>query len=120
MSEFSREEVSTHFDRWRAAVDRRDLDEMYVMLADDARGGNCAYGIFLGRDAIIQFARDYWPEGIPNRSIWHVIDGSRVVNKWFETLPGEPSAGNDYTYEGISEFIYAGSGKWSFQHNFPM
>jgi hypothetical protein len=119
MSDWGREEVSSHFSRWRAAVDRRDLDEMHSMLAEDARGGNCKSGIFHGRDAVIKFARDNWPEILPNRSIWHVIDGARVVNKWVETLPGDPPSGRDYSYEGISEFIYAGSGKWSFMYGIP-
>ncbi len=119
MAEFDRNEVSELFIRWRAATDRRDLDEMYEMLAEDAIGGNCKSGTFKGRDAIIQWSQENWPEFLPNRSIWHVIDDSRVVNKWYETLPGEPSAGHDYSYEGISEFIYGGSGKWNFMYGIP-
>ena len=60
-------------------------------------------GTFQGPDAIIQFARDNRPETLPSRSIWHAIDGSRVVNKWLEIPPGEPPAGSDYSYEGITE-----------------
>lgn len=119
MTDFTREEVSAHFDRWRAATDRRDLDEMQLMLTDDAIGGNCVSGTFKGAQNIIAWSRRAWPEIVPNRSIWHVIDGSRVVNKWFEELPGVPANGVRYTYEGISEFIYAGEGKWNYMYGIP-
>ncbi len=33
--------------------------------------------------------------------------------------PVNPPNGRDYSYEGISEFIYAGSGKWSFMYGIP-
>lgn len=119
MSGYARDEVEQHFYRWREAVDRRDLDRMATLLAPDARGGNSQYGVFEGRDAIIQFARDHWPETVPNTSVWHAIDGVRVVDKWQETLPGEPPPGHDYHYHGISELLYAGSGRWGFMYGIP-
>jgi hypothetical protein len=118
MSEFERSEVEAHFTRWRAAVDRRDLAAMAPMLAEDARGGNAVFGIVEGRDKIMEFMQ-YWPESVPNRSVWHAIDGVRVVNKWRETLPGSPPPGSSYDYDGISEFVYGGNGQWSFMYGLP-
>jgi hypothetical protein len=99
-------------------VDKRDLDAMAAMFTADARGGNSVFGIFEGRDAIMQFM-ERWPESVPNRSLWVAIDGPRVVNKWRETLPGTPPAGSDYHYDGISEFHYAGGGQWNFMYGLP-
>ena len=119
MSDPRRDEIERHFARWRDVVDRRDLDAMASMFAPDARGGNAVFGLFDGPEAIIGFARQHWPEAIPNRSVWHVIDGVRVVDKWRETLPGEPSSGSDYDYFGITELLYAGEGKWSYMFGLP-
>lgn len=126
-----RTEVAAHFARWREAVDRRDLDVMASMLAADVRGGNAQFGILEGREAVVGFMRERWPESVPNRSVWHVIDGERVVNKWCETLPGQAPSGEPYDYDGISEFIYTragadensvgsvGGGSWRFMYGLP-
>ena len=119
MAEFPRAEIVEHYTRWRAAVDRRDLAAMAPMLAADAQGGNATFGMFDGRDAIIEFSETRWPTSVPNRSVWHVIDGTRVVDKWRETLPGTPPAESDYHYVGISEFIYGGNGEWSYMYGIP-
>jgi len=119
VAEFSRDEVAAHFARWRQAVDRHDIDQMASMLTEDAQGGNSQFGLFNGREAISQFSRDRWPESVPNRSVWHAIDGYRVVDKWRETLPGDPPPSRDYHYYGITELIYAGSGAWSFMYGIP-
>lgn len=118
---FTREEVEQHFHLWRDAIDERDLEAMASMLTTDVRGGNAQFGLHEGRDAVMHFARDRWPESVPNRSVWHAIDGIRVVNKWRETLPGDPPAGkgHPYDYDGISEFLYAGSGQWNFMYGIP-
>jgi hypothetical protein len=121
MSDYERSEIEAHFSHWREAVDRRDLDAMASMLTPDARGGNAQFGVSEGRDAIMQFM-EHWPQSVPNRSVWHVIDGVRVVNKWRETLPGTVPDGrdyHDYQYDGISEFIYAGGQKWNFMYGLP-
>ena len=89
------------------------------MLTEDARGGNCQYGIFEGRDEIIKFTIDHWPESVLNRNVWHAIDDFRVVDKWRETLPGEPPPGRDYYYYGITELRYAGAGQWNFMYGIP-
>lgn len=118
MSDHERGEIEAHFARWREAVDRRDLDAMAAMLAEDAQGGNSVFGLSQGRDAILRFMQR-WPESVPNRSVWVAIDDVRVVNKWRETLPGTPPQGRYYHYTGISEFIYAGNGQWSFMYGLP-
>ena len=119
MADAQRAEIEAHFARWRAAVDRRNLDQMASMLAADAEGGNSQFGVFEGRDAIIRFAREHWPESVPNRSLWHAIDGERVVDKWRETLPGDDPSGGSYHYDGITELLYAGNGHWSKMYGIP-
>ena len=118
MPEFTRAEIEPHFARWRDAVDRHDLDAMAPLLTEDARGGNATFGISEGRDAVMQFML-HWPQSVPNRGLWHAIDGERVVNKWREWLPGKAPDGSEYHYDGISEFIYAGGGQWNFMYGLP-
>ena len=52
-------------------------------------------------------------------SPWVAIDGTRVVNKWRETLPGDPPEGATYHYDGISELRYAGSQHWDYMFGLP-
>lgn len=120
MTTFSYDEVHETYVRWRKLVDDRDLDNMHEMLTEYAIGGNSILGMFEGRDAIIQFSRDRWPELIANRNIWYAIDGNRAVDKWQETLPGTPPEDSEpYTYDGISEFVYAGNGQWRLMYGIP-
>ena len=115
----SRAEIERHFVIWRAATEKRDFDRMATLLSVDARGGNSVFGIMQGREEIVEFIRTRWPAEIPNRSLWVAIDGRRVVNKWCETLPGVQPPGRSYTYEGISEFLYAGEHQWNFMYGIP-
>lgn len=119
MPDHPRMEIEDHFSKWRSALDRRDLDALSPLLSIDARGGNSVFGIHDGRDAIIGFMAEHWPESVPNRGLWVAIDGTRVVHKWRETLPGTPPSGPDYDYDGISEFNYAGRGQWDFMYGLP-
>jgi hypothetical protein len=119
MPKFTREEVQGHFSNWRSALDERDLEVLSSLLSIDARGGNSVFGLLDGRDAIVAFMANNWPESVPNRGLWVAIDGSRVVHKWRETLPGKPPSGHGYDYDGISEFNYAGDGEWDFMYGLP-
>ena len=120
MAGFPREEIEAHWKTYRDAVDRRDLDAMAAYFTEDVRGGNAVHGLFEGREALSKWTREHWPESVPNRGVWTAIDGDRVVHKWRETLPGTPPDGAEpYDYFGISEFIYAGDGKWSFMFGLP-
>ena len=92
---------------------------MREMLTPDARGGNAVFGLFEGRDAVIDFTQSNWPDSVPNESVWHAIDGDRLVNKWKETLPGTPVSGEPYEYFGISEFLYDGSDRWKYMYGLP-
>ena len=114
-----RAQVESLFRSWRAAIDTRDFAAMRDMLTPDARGGNAVFGVVDGRDALLEFAESKWPEAVPNESVWHAIDGERLVNKWKETLPGTPPSGEPYAYFGISEFLYDESGRWRFMYGLP-
>jgi hypothetical protein len=119
MSDYPRGEVEAHFSNWRGALDERDLVALSQMLSLDARGGNSVFGILEGREAIVDFMTERWPESVPNRGLWVAIDGTRIVHKWRETFPGTPPSGRSYHYDGISEFIYAGDGQWDFMYGLP-
>jgi len=119
MSTPTRQVIESLFRRWRRAVDSRDFEAMRDMLTPDARGGNAVFGLFAGRDAVVEFSESNWPESVPNVSIWHAIDGVRLVNKWKETMPGNPSSGEPFDYFGISEFIYDESGRWNYMYGLP-
>ena len=117
--EWPRSEVAKAFAAYRAAVDVGDHDTMTAMLTADGRGGNATFGFFHDRDAYRQFLKDCWLEIIPNHSMWQMIGGGRVMNKWCETLPGTPPNGGRYDYFGINEVIYAGDGQFRFMYSLP-
>jgi len=117
--DWSRKEVEKAFAAYRAAIDHADHDTMAAMLTDDGRGGNATYGFFHDRLSYRQFLEDCWLEIIPNYNVWHMIDGGRVVNKWWEVLPGTPPGGGRYDYFGINEVIYAGGGQFRLMYSMP-
>ena len=106
-------EVAAAFARYRRCVDESDHAGMAGLLSPDGRGGNAVYGMLEGPAAYLDFCEKYWPSEVPNESVWIAIDGGRVVNRWRETLPGTPPDGVPYTYDGITEVIYAGEGRFS-------
>ncbi len=89
------------------------------MLAVGGRGGNATFGFFHDRDSYLEFLRSCWLEVIPNRSVWHVVQGGRVVDKWRESLPGETQEGDRYDYFGINELIYDGVGMFRLMYSIP-
>jgi len=113
------EEVETAFLKFRAALDNGDHEAMTAMIAPNGRGGNATYGFFRDHDLYLEFLRSAWNEVVPNRSVWHVIDRGRVVNKWRESLPGLDGGGKRYDYFGINELIYAGDGLFNLQYSIP-
>lgn len=119
MADQTREAIESLFLRWRRAVESRDFIAMREMLTPDARGGNAIYGVREGRDAVIEFSESNWPASVPNESVWYVIDGARLVNKWKEALPGKSPTGDPYDYFGISEFLYSPSGHWEYMYGLP-
>lgn len=112
-------EVEAAFLKFRKALDQGDHASMAAMISQGGRAGNATYGLFNDRDSYLEFLRSTWNEVIPNRSVWHVIDKGRVVNKWRESLPGIDSDGRRYDYFGINELIYAGEGLFNLQYSIP-
>jgi len=112
-------EVEAAFVEFREALDCGDHDKMAAMIAPNGRGGNATFGFFHDHDSYLEFLRTAWNEVIPNRSVWHVIDNGRVVNKWRESLPGLDGDGKRYDYFGINELIYAGEGLFNLQYSLP-
>jgi hypothetical protein len=117
--DWPRQEVITAFAAYRAAIEEGDHDTMAAMLTEGGRGGNATYGFFHDRASYKQFLRDCWLEIIPNYSMWQMVDGGRVVNKWCEVLPGTPPGGGRYDYFGINEVIYGGGGQFRLMYSMP-
>jgi hypothetical protein len=46
-----------------------------------------------------------------------VIEGSRIVFKWLNRLPGRRSDGSHYEFGGITTMLYAGNGEFSYQED---
>lgn len=112
-------EVEQAFAAYRKAVEIGDHATMAKMLADGGRGGNATFGFFPDRDSYEKFLNDCWLEMIPNRNVWTVIEGGRVINKWRESLPGTTPDGQRYDYFGINEVIYAGNGQFRYMYSLP-
>jgi hypothetical protein len=119
LKDWSLEEVESTFLKFRAAVDDGDHDTMASMIAPSGRAGNATYGLFDDHASYLEFLRSAWNEVIPNRSVWHVIDRGRIVDKWRESLPGLDSDGKRYDYFGINELVYAGNGLFNLQYSIP-
>jgi len=112
-------EVEAAFAIYRNAVDVGDHTTMASLLSEGGRGGNATYGFFHDRATYLEFLKDCWLEIIPNVSVWHIVDGGRIVDKWCETLPGTPPGGDRYDYFGLNELVYAGGGRFRLMFSIP-
>lgn len=120
MSEFPRDEVEAAFRRQRALNDEQRWEEYCDLFTDDGVYVEHEMGTFHGRDAIREWII---PVMAPLRDAgwdypldWHVIDGNRVIFKWWNRLP-HPQGGEPFRFSGITVLEYAGDGKFSSQED---
>ncbi len=93
-----------------------DLDELFT---DDATFIDPAWGRVQGLEAI----RTFWRESMAGLDDWRfphewaVIDGDRVVLRWWNRLPGQRDDGSPYQVPGLSVLEYAGDGRFYYEED---
>ena len=124
MADFPRGEVQKAIDalhsiRDKASAGEMSWDAIADLFTEDATYIDPAWGHFKGRKSIRQFLRDSMQglEGWKFPTDWCVIEGSRVVSKFRNQLPGRRPDGSFYEVPGVSVLEYAGDGKFSFEED---
>ena len=113
MGEFTRDEILEAFRGFDACSERLDWDSAIEYFTPDARGGNVRLGLLEGREGVFRWIRSNPPDW-GYESLWVVVDSPRLVNRWRHWLPGRREDGSLYSFEGLTEYVYAGDGKFSF------
>lgn len=114
-----RAEVEAAFLATRRAQAAHDFSAYTDLFTEDAVYVEHALGTFRGRERIRVWhvetmrGREDWT--FPTE--WYVIEGPRVVCKWWCRLPGERPDGGRYEFAGISTLLYAGGGLFSLQED---
>ena len=119
MKTFSRGEIEA---AWRKRMELQDTNDWAGFgntFTADAVYLEHHYGTFRGRVAILDWLVPVmehckeWTFPVE----WVNIDGSRVVHKWLNRLPGKRPDGSYYEFAGITAMEYAGNGMFSFQED---
>ncbi len=119
MAEFSREEVEKAFARYLEVQQARDWPKFADVFTEDAVYEESHFGTFRGREEIREFLKksmaglEEWT--FPTE--WSAIDGSRVVFKWLNRLPGRRADGSHFEFPGITVLEYGGGNLWSYEED---
>ena len=124
MTDFTEKEVKEALDNYlmvRESIESGEAkwDALAKCFTDDATYIDPAWGRFVGKEAIIQFQRDSMA-GLEDWSFpieWIIIDGNRIVIKFWNRLPGRRADGTYYQAPGFQELIYAGNGQFSYDED---
>lgn len=123
-SDFDAEEVRAAYSAYvetRAQVmaGDRPWSALSGHFTDDAVFIDPAWGRVEGIDALTRFF-DESMKGLDDWTFpeeWTVVDGDRVVSKWWNRLPGCRADGSHYQAAGLSILRYAGDGKFFYEHD---
>ena len=119
MAEFSRDEVEKAFEHYMEVQQARNWPALADEFTDDAVYEEAHFGTFRGREEIREFLAksmaDLSDWTFPTQ--WVAIDGSRVVFKWLNRLPGQRADGSHYEFPGITILEYAGDKRWSYEED---
>lgn len=124
MPEFPRQEVERAVARYcelRRQTDAGEIgwDGMCEIFTEDATFIDPAWGRIEGLENIRQFMKESMA-GLEDWKFpieWTSIDGDKVVVKWQNRLPGRRADGSFYDVSGISNLIYAGGGRFSYEED---
>lgn len=115
---FDRAEVEKAFRNFDTCVQQQDWEAAADCFAEDAMGGNVRLGVLRGRRGLLEWMRSN-PAEWGYESLWIAVDPPRVVNKWRHWLPGTREDGSAYAFEGLTEYVYAGEGRFSWGFTTP-
>ncbi|UCE86285.1 MAG: nuclear transport factor 2 family protein [Deltaproteobacteria bacterium] len=119
MPTYSREEVEAAFEKTRKAQDANDWNAYADCFHEDGVYVEHAFGTFRGREKIrawlVPIMEPCQDWTFPTE--WCVIDGNRIVFKWWNRLPGRRADGSRYEFAGVSILIYGGDGKFASQED---
>ncbi len=119
MAEFSRDEVEKAFEHYMEVQQARNWPALADEFTDDVVYEEAHFGTFCGRGEIREFLAksmaDLSDWTFPTQ--WVVIDGSRVVFKWWNRLPGQRADGSHYEFPGITILEYGGDNLWRYEED---
>jgi hypothetical protein len=97
-------------DDWKGFGDTFTEDALYVEHHE---------GTFRGRQAILDWLVPVMAQckGWTFPIEWTVLEGNRLVYKWWNRLPGARVDGGFYEFAGVTICEYAGNGQWSYQED---
>jgi hypothetical protein len=119
MPQYSRDEIENAWKQRMHLQDTDDWEGFGKTFTDDAVYVEHHYGVFRGKKEILDWivpVMEYC-KGWTFPVEWVVIDGNRVVHKWWNRLPGKRADGTFYEFAGITAMEYAGNGQFSFQED---
>lgn len=121
MTTFPRDEIEAAFRRQRALNDSQDWEHYVDLFTDDAVYVEHEMGTFRGKDAIREWivptmaplVHAGWDYPLD----WYVIDGNRVIFRWWNRLPNVDDRAEPYQFAGMTVLEYAGDGRFSYQED---
>lgn len=123
MTTYPREEVEAVFRRQRELNDTQQWEAYADLFADDGVYVEHEMGTFVGPDAIREWivptmaplVNAGWEYPLD----WYVIDGNRVIFRWWNRLPNPDPAGpvEQFQFGGVTILEYAGDGKLGLQED---
>jgi hypothetical protein len=120
---FPREEVEaalkTYFELAKVGTETGNWDPWADLFTEDAIYVEHSMGIMRGREAIRAWVKSSTGEK-PMATIvapdWYLIENDLVIVYTLNMRPA-PDGGDPYQFVGMSPFVYAGDGKWSYEED---
>jgi limonene-1,2-epoxide hydrolase len=109
-----------HYLAERARIERDggDWGDLADCFTEHAVWSDCAWGRVEGREEIRAFLREAMV-GVEfeNPTDFWAADGTKVLIKWRQVLPGARSDGSRYQQSAVSTLLYAGNGLFRYEED---